>query len=258
MKFKKNLRNTIWTSIIFTSLISSVMGYTYIYHQLGFSKPVVSSLLTLPFYINGEFTDASAGSQQDQIDAIVKGADAWYDEGGSRFRFKYEGTINVTKGYQTPNDPTSREEWLALKNTVFITNNPTSDCSGTILAVAPANPGKFQYSQPGTPRDEILHFDICFNDKDHVWNDDVNDGEGGVDIPSVVTHEFGHTLGLGHPEAGTSTSGHCCNPNDATCNLIANTKPTMCQGNKFGHSTMTLDGLRDNYLEIKNPCPRRH
>ena len=33
MKSKKVTKKTIWTSIIFTSTVSSVMGYAYIYHQ---------------------------------------------------------------------------------------------------------------------------------------------------------------------------------------------------------------------------------
>ena len=211
----------------------------------------------LRFHINRNALSndsASAGMKDQQIEALVRAADRWHNEGGANFRFEYAGNTNNV-GYQHPihnaEDPNT---WRNLHKTIFFEDVATSDCAGYWAAVcAYGNRCNSMGTLPGSPvlpTGEVLHFDICFNDDNHVWNHDITSGGGGIDIEAVAVHEFGHALKLGHPEPGVTISGPCCNPTLSTCTLTANIKPTMCQGRRFGHTSVA-----DNFAEKRTLAP---
>ncbi len=137
---------------------------------------------TADFRINANFTDASAGSASEQIAALQAGAAEWKLNGGADYEFLYAGSTTST---------TVAHDGV---NSVFYSNLD----GGGALATAT------WYYDPGG---NTLGFDIQFYDRDgandFVWAHTPTSGQ--FDMQSVVCHEFGHVLGLGHSAVAGAT-----------------------------------------------------
>jgi hypothetical protein len=124
-----------------------------------------------PYVVNGNCTDASAGTPAEQVTQINKGPAAW-NNAGADFAFTYGGTSSGTS--VTYNGI----------NLVFFSNNPP-DGGGYVAAT-------YIWSSGGN----ISECDLVFNDLNYNWWN----GQGGCsfmfDIWNVATHEFGHFLCL--------------------------------------------------------------
>ena len=76
----------------------------------------------LDFRISPNFADQEAGDKNDQIAAILKGADTWYNEGLANFQFEYKGprpNIAENRRFQFASDMTSAESWRQSGNIHF-------------------------------------------------------------------------------------------------------------------------------------------
>jgi hypothetical protein len=127
-------------------------------------------------WINPNCDDHSAGSPADQIRSILGGAeaggaDAWAEQVASGWLgFCFAGTTTIEQVDTA--DGTNLVVW--------------SDGDGNgAIALTYCNGGSVDEG-----------FDIVLFDQDRFWT---HDGfPGGTDIKGLMTHEFGHALGLGH------------------------------------------------------------
>ena len=115
----KQTKGLVWhiKLAVLLCVVLLLVGFKY----LADDKPKLTSLL-VPFYINPNFADEEAGDDDDQINAIRKGADVWHSEGQTYFQFIYAGETTNTR-FQIPGDPTDEQEWLDQDKTVFVTND---------------------------------------------------------------------------------------------------------------------------------------
>lgn len=161
------------------------------------------------FYLGSYTSDGP--SQANQADAVEDAIDVWDTELGSDLSVTWGGVdLNLE---QDPGDTV---------NTIVFTD---LDDLRTIAGMALIKVLEYRDDDG-----EILEVDILLNE-DYEWTTDTHDctPKAGVplDIQSVVTHELGHALGIGHP------------------NMSYTGCPTMLQGGRQGNCSCGTPCLSD-------------
>lgn len=143
--------------------------------------------------VNGQ--DGAPGSGFDELRTAIS---AWNADPATNIRYQYDGTTTNSNGFLPPNGDN--------ENTV-LWNDPNGEVDGTFSCTVPGSGSGVlalggPYATDGPPW-EIVEADVITNDGAGCWFN--NDG---TKITQVLTHELGHTLGLGH-SCGDSKSGAC-------------------------------------------------
>jgi PKD repeat protein len=124
------------------------------------------------YLINPNCQDGSAGSEQDQINAIQAGANAWNNEGYANFQFNYGGTTTI-------------DDWnYDGHNVCTFVMYETNSIATTYYWTSWGN--------------NVIECDIVFNDLDYQWSSVGDPSPWQMDIWNIAAHEFGHWLSLGH------------------------------------------------------------
>jgi hypothetical protein len=126
------------------------------------------------FLVNPNCEDPEAGSPEVQVFSIIKGAEAWNNEGSSKFEFHYGGTTDMTGRFEDG------------YNLVFFSPQDGGDVIATT----------YYHEYTG----DIVECDMKFWDGGWVFYGGVGHPPVGTDfdIWDIAAHEFGHYLSLGH------------------------------------------------------------
>jgi len=145
----------------------------------------------VPYYLNPANMD---GLSPANVEAAVRaGADAWPQQSGAAFSFTYAGQSSQTA--------------TTLDNINLVVFRNASN--GSAIATT------YWWSNSSG----ILDADIVFWDGGFTFFTGTSGCSGGFYIEDIVTHEFGHALGLGHstlPAATMYPSTSQCNMNNRT------------------------------------------
>lgn len=167
-------RSSLATAILLVLLgpPAVLLGYTLLGYDWTWEDDPMEELIL----INPNCADAQAGSPEIQVFSILKGADAWTNEGNAEFEFRYGG---ITDKMANP--------WVADGyNVIFFKDED----GGAVIATT--------YSHASGS--DMIEFDIAFWDLGWGFYGGVGQPPPGTDfdIWDISAHELGHGLGLGH------------------------------------------------------------
>lgn len=143
-------------------------------------------------------------------DVIQQSLDAWNDVGCSNFQFVYAGETDA-KGE------------VDGKNVIYWENDPSKWMAADEAAGATMH-------HPAVPDPETVEVDLALNGFDFQW---VVGGADALttdvlDPASVITHELGHWLGLGHSADQFATMYYAHLPETMQATLEADDKNGLC------------------------------
>jgi hypothetical protein len=178
----RNLRNLnkskILLSICFTSIfIFLIYSVATPYVVQPNRKWPVSKATSNPYYVNTLNVPTRINNFPAIVNAAVK---IWNDVPTSYFNFTYKGVNNnltYTGSTDGKNSFSWRKKWSGIDNDTLATN----------------------YYWTLTSTGEMVEYDIViFDDSRLVWQ--ANPSYGRYDVQSILSHEAGHSLYLGHSE----------------------------------------------------------
>lgn len=156
----------------------------------------------MPYWVNPNFVDKSAGTAADQIAAAQNAANTWNTQGNAYFKFVYMGTTNISTVVQDGlNIIAARQDCVSLGNP------PQCTCIATKDGAVSAFSQLISVLKTG----EILEKDLIVCDGNFVFFASQNTANtpkyNEMDLWALLVHEMGHHLGLDHPlEANPSQS----------------------------------------------------
>jgi len=138
----------------------------------------------VPFYVNPANADVSTSAA---TSAVQTGMDVWNTQAGTAFRFSYAGEVRDTS---TAVDG---------RNVIIFRNTSNSDSPGAIATTYTWISNGSRYDSDIVFWDGAYHFFTGFSGCANT------NGQYGVYIEDVASHELGHALGLAHSSYSDAT-----------------------------------------------------
>ena len=157
------------------------------------------------YKVNPEMIGFNTGDALSIIDAIRDAGNLWsFQKGESHFQLSYNGsTSSLPAGYDQMSCTEEGKKTMRELDNLVYASNEDSDCSGQACT--------FMWSCADKP--EILHFDMQINARDFEWDTGTNHKKS-YNLFTIVAHQFGQLLGLGHCE--TADNDEVCQAKIAT------------------------------------------
>ena len=165
---------------VFVLLITCLSSSAWAWSPLGASWPT----LPVPYEIN-QNSSQELGNQS-TINVIQASYQSWTSPGCSAYRVQYRGT---TSNSWTSGDGVNTHIWIYSSNQ----RPPELGGQETIGVTLSLYRGM-----------DLVDGDIIYNGIDHSWTTQASRA-GEVDAQSIITHEVGHQLGLGHSNINAAT-----------------------------------------------------
>jgi hypothetical protein len=171
-KMKKSISSLNMTLLALFCLPAVLFGYSLLDYNWAWQTDPMEEV----FLVNPNCADASAGSPEIQIFSIVKGADAWTNDGNAKFKFRYGGVTDKTGGGWRPDG----------YNVVFFKPEDGGDVIATTYSHSDGS--------------DMIEFDIAFWDAGWIFYGGIEQPplDTDFDIWGITAHEMGHALGLDH------------------------------------------------------------
>ncbi len=225
--------------ILLVLLVLCTINWMYLRDgaKWGGLNPVVG------FFVNPTMVGLKSSKNQPlMLKEIVDAAGEWFQKGGYRFSFKFQGiTLDKQAAYEDI-DCSSRTDMQQGDAVFFADQSPDSDCTASSCV--------YVWSCNNT----IVRADVQLNNSDFSWNHIGSDGDV-KNLKTEALKAFGYMAGLGHCMSGDNSND--CKAQTGTDPLVGSVMYKFPQTGRIDQiSADEIQGIQSIYGTLNLPFPK--